>query len=98
MVNMGVAITLLIKKWADAHSLTVREKEADYISGTNATVVKIVGMTSMTLLLVPTLELDMANVAVCSGEFYQACWDVICSVGTIKCSAWLPLYWLVWTS
>ena len=25
----------------------------------------------MTLLLVPTLELDVANVAVCSGNFYQ---------------------------
>ena len=33
--------------------------------------VKIVGMTSMTLLLVPTLKLDMANIAVCSGNFYQ---------------------------
>ena len=34
-------------------------------------VVKIVGTTSMTLLLAPTLELDVANVAVCLGDFYQ---------------------------
>ena len=33
--------------------------------------VKIVGTTSMTLLLAPTLELDVANITVCSGNFYQ---------------------------
>ena len=71
MVNTGVAITLLMKNWADAHGLTVKEKAAEYISGANGTVVKIVGTTSLTLLLVPTLELDVANVAICSGSFYQ---------------------------
>ena len=50
--------------------LTVKEKAAKYISGTNGTAVKIVGTTSMTLLLAPTLELDMANVAVFLGNFY----------------------------
>ena len=43
MVDMGVAITLLMKKWADAHGLTMKEKVAKYISGTNGTTVKIVG-------------------------------------------------------
>ena len=71
IVDMGTAITLLMKKWADTHGLTVKEKVADYISGANGTVVKIVGMTSMILLLVPTLEIDVANVAICSGDFYQ---------------------------
>ena len=71
MVNTGAAITLLTKKWADAHGLTVKEKVAEYILGTNGTTVKIVGMTSMTLLLVPTLEIDVSNVAVCLGNFYQ---------------------------
>ena len=60
-----------MKKWAEAHGLTMKEKAAEYISGTNGTVVKIVGTTSMTLFLAPTLELDVANVAVCSGDFYQ---------------------------
>ena len=69
MVDTGMAITLLIEKWADFHSLTVKEKAAEYISGTNSTVVKMVGMTSMTLLLAPTL--DVVNVAVCLGDFYQ---------------------------
>ena len=54
MVDTGVAITLLIKKWADAHGLTMKEKAAKYILSANGTVVKIVGTTSMTLLLAPT--------------------------------------------
>ena len=71
MVDTGMAITLLMKKWADAHGLTMKEKVAEYISGTNGTAVKTVGMTSMTLLLVPTLEIDVANVTICLGNFYQ---------------------------
>ena len=71
MVDMGAAITLLIKKWADAHSLTMKEKAAKYISGANSTAVKIIGITSMTLLLAPTLDIDVANVALCLGNFYQ---------------------------
>ena len=80
MVNMGAAITLLMKKWADAHGLTMKENAAKYILGTNGIVVKIVGTTSMTLLLVPTLELDVANFAICLSNFYQGllgC-DLIC--------------------
>ena len=34
MVKAGAVITLLTKKWVAAHSLTVKEKAADYISGT----------------------------------------------------------------
>ena len=71
MVDMGMAITLLMRKWADTHGLTMKEKAAEYISGTNGTAVKIVGTTSMTLLLAPTLEIDVANVVICLGDFYQ---------------------------
>ena len=39
MVNMGAAITLLMKKWVDAHSLTTKEKVVEYIPGTNGTAV-----------------------------------------------------------
>ena len=49
MVDTGAAITLLTKKWVDAHGLPVREKAAEYIWGTNGTVVKIIGTTCMTL-------------------------------------------------
>ena len=71
MVNTGVAITLLMKKWANAHGLAVKEKAAKYILGANGTSIKIVGMTSKTLLLAPMLELDVSNVAICSGDFCQ---------------------------
>ena len=71
MVDTGLAITFLTKKWADAHGLVVKEKAPEYISGTNGTSIKIVGTTSMILLLVPTLDLDMSNVAICLGNFYQ---------------------------
>ena len=57
----------------------MKEKVAEYILGTNGTVVKIVGTTSMTLLLVPTLELDVANVAICFRQTStKDCSDVIC--------------------
>ena len=72
MVDMGAAITLLTKKWVDAHGLPMREKAAEYISGANATAVKTIGRTNMTLLLAPTLEIDVSNVAVFSGDFYQS--------------------------
>ena len=71
MVDTGAAITLLMKKWAYAHGLTVKEKAAEYILGTNGTAFKIVCTTSITLLLVPTLELNVANIAACSGDLYQ---------------------------
>ena len=70
MAKTSVAITLLMKKWADAHSLTMKEKAAKNIYVAKRMVVKILGRTSITLLLAPTLELDMANVAVCLGNFY----------------------------
>ena len=37
MVDTGAAITLLMKKWADAHGLTMKEKAAEYILGANGT-------------------------------------------------------------
>ena len=80
MVNTGVAITLLTKTWVDTHSLSVKEKVAKYISSTNGTLVRIMDMTSMILLQVPILEVDMAKVSVCLGDFYQgflAC-DLLC--------------------
>ena len=71
IVGTGVAITLLMKNWVDAHALAIKEKAAKYILGANGMSIKIVGTTSMTLLLAPTLELDVANVTICSSNFYQ---------------------------
>ena len=93
MVDTGAAITLLMKKWADAHGFTMKEKAAKYILGANGMAFKIVGMTSMTLLLVPTLDLDMANIAVCSGDFYQGllgC-DLLCRYNEALSTATITL-------
>ena len=35
MVDTGTAITLLMKRWADAHGMTIKENVAEYISGAN---------------------------------------------------------------
>ena len=54
---------------------------ADYILGANGTAVKIVSITSITLLLVHhILELDVENVTVCSDNFYQGLlgYDLLC--------------------
>ena len=93
MVNMGAAITLLTKKWTDAHGLTIKEKAAEYILGINRTAVKIIGTTIMTLLLAPTLEIDVANVAICLGDFYQGllrC-DLLCGHNEALGAATIPL-------
>ena len=55
IVKNGVAIMLLTKKWADLHGLTMKEKVSNYILGTNEESVQILGMTSMSILLVSTL-------------------------------------------
>ena len=55
MVDTVTAIILLIKKWVDAHSLTMKENAAKYTSEPNGTAVLVVGITSISLLLVPTL-------------------------------------------
>ena len=61
MVDKGVAITLLTKKWADAYCLALKEKVAEYILVTKGTSVKKVGMT---FLLATMLELHVSNIAI----------------------------------
>ena len=39
MVDTGMAIMLLMKMWADTHSLTIKEKTVKYILGANSTAV-----------------------------------------------------------
>ena len=71
IVNTGATIILLTKMWSDAYDLIVKEKLAEYSLGANGIAVKIISMTSMTLFLAPTLEVDVANIAIYSGNFYQ---------------------------
>ena len=70
MVDTGVAIMLLTKKWVDLYGLNVKARISEYIYSVNGIAVQIMGMTSMNILLAPTLEVDIANVAIYSGNSY----------------------------
>ena len=94
MVEMGVAITLLMKIWVDKHGLTIKEKVSLNILGINSMPVKTIGTTSMSLLLAPTLEVDMANIAVYLGKSYQRLLGVMYFPSTIKHLAQQPLHCL----
>ena len=66
---------------------------AKYILGANRIAVKIVGIISMNLLLAHSLELDVANVAVCLGNFYQGllgC-DLLCGHNEVLGAATITL-------
>ena len=56
-------------------------------------VVKIVGTTSMILLLVSTLELDVANVTICLGNFYQGLLEcnLLCGHNKVLATATITL-------
>ena len=70
MVDTGAAIMLLPKKWVDLYGLNVKARISEYIYSANGIAVQIMGMTSMIILLAPTLEVDIANVAIYSGNSY----------------------------
>ena len=63
---------------------------------TNGTSVRIVGITSTTPFLVPTLELNVANTAICLGNIYQGllgC-DLLCRHNEVLGAATITLPWL----
>ena len=70
MVDTGASITLVTRKWAETHGLTVVPASGISITGANGTPVDMVGTCSMTVQLSPTLELDVGDVNVSSGDFY----------------------------
>ena len=70
MVDTGASITLVTRKWAETHGLTVIPASGISITGANGTPVGMVGTCSMTVQLSPTLELDVGDVNVSSGDFY----------------------------
>ena len=72
MIDTGASITLVTRKWAEAHGLAVTPAAGISISGANGNPVQVVGTCAMTLQVAPTLELDLSGVNVSSGDFYQA--------------------------
>ena len=72
MVDSGAGITLVTKVWAEAHGLRISAPPLTSVRGAAGQAVEVIGTVSMTLQLSPTLEVDVANVAVSTGAFYQA--------------------------
>ncbi len=72
MIDTGAGITLVTRAWAVAHNLKISSPPSTQVKGASGQEVKVVGTTQMTLQLAPTLEIDVANVAVSEGSFYQA--------------------------
>ena len=70
MVDTGASITLVTRKWAETHGLMITLASGISITGTNGTPVDMVGTCSMTVQLSPTLELDIGDINVSSGNFY----------------------------
>ena len=70
MVDTGASITLVTRKWAETHGLTITPVSGISITGTNGAPVDMIGTCSMTVQLSPTLELDVRDVNVSSGDFY----------------------------
>ena len=65
MIDTGAAITLLTKKWADTHELKITPKDNKKVTGASGSPVVMLGVTSFTMRLSPTLEIDVADVGVC---------------------------------
>lgn len=72
MIDTGAAVTVITKAWADAHGLRVTPSQGVSIRGADGMEVSIIGTAAMTVQLSPTLEVDVANVTVSAGSFYQA--------------------------
>ena len=70
MMDTGASITLVTRKWAETHGLTITLVSGISITGANSAPVDMVGTCSMTVHLSPMLELDVGDINVSSGDFY----------------------------
>ena len=70
MVDTGAAITMVTRAWAEAHGLKVTQGKKINILGAGGDSIPMVGVASFMVQLAPTLELDLAGVLVCEGNFY----------------------------
>ena len=72
MVDTGASITLVTQKWVETHELMITLVSGISISGVNGIPVYMVGTCTMMVQLSPMLELDVGDVNVSLGNFYQA--------------------------
>ena len=72
MVDTGAAVTIVTEKWAAAHGLRVVPGKKIQIRGAGGANVETLGTATFTVQVSPTLELDLSDVVVSVGDFYQA--------------------------
>lgn len=65
-------MTLVSRKWAEAHGLPITATSGVQIVGAGGSPVQVVGTTSMSVRLTRSLEVDVTNVTVSEGKTYQA--------------------------
>ena len=70
MMDTGASITLVTRKWAKTHGLMITQVSGISITCANGAPVDMVGTCSMMVQLSLTLELDVEDVNVSSGDFY----------------------------
>ena len=71
MVDTGASVTLVTQKWVETHGLTITPVSGISITGMNGAPVDMAGACTMTVQLSPMLELDIGDVNISSGNFYQ---------------------------
>ena len=72
MVDTGAAVTIVTEKWATAHGLRITPGKKIQIRGAGGANVETLGTATFTVQVSPTLELDLSDVVVSVGDFYQA--------------------------
>lgn len=72
MVDTSASITLVTPKWVETHGLMITPVSGISIMGTSSTPVDMVEMCTMMVQLSLTLELDVGDVNISAGNFYQA--------------------------
>ena len=71
MVDTGAAVTIVTEKWAAAHGRRTTPGKIQ-IRGAGGANVETLGTATFTVQVSPTLELDLSDVVVSVGDFYQA--------------------------
>ena len=71
MLDTGAALTLVSAKWATSHGLKTTEGKALEVKGAGGSNITVLVVTAFTIQLTPTIELDLSNIALSEGDFYQ---------------------------
>lgn len=70
-LDTGMAVSLTLKKWCNLYGLAIKLKFRVILILASREVLDILGASSMIVLLVPTLEVDLGEEAVSLGDFYK---------------------------